>query len=672
MTALAVLCALLAAALFAAAATRQHHEVGGLAVEGAPELRALARLLRSPGWWAGTASAAGGSLLHVVALSLAPLAVVQPLGVFSLVLTVVFSRRARDRRVLAAVVLVLAGVTGFVTLAAFTTTDTSITWSAAESVAVGGLALAAVVWFARASCAVLSGAAAVLFGLGSAVVHAAVTQPLAAAALLGGQALLVLAAGGVVLHRAYAAGPAAVVVGTTTVLDPLTAVAVSAVAFGEAPHLSTAVVVPAAAAALLALAGVRVLAGALPPNPPPAKEIPVPSSGLRVLIGADTFPPDINGASFFAGRLARGLAGRGHDVHVVCPSADGPARTEQRDGYTVHRIRSRAIPFHGEYRFCTPGGARQAVGPLLDRLRPDVVHVQAHFGVGRALLGAAAGRGIPGMATNHFMPDNLLGYTPFPRRVKEAITRWAWRDLVRVYRDARMVTTPTPRAAEVLAGIGLDRPVQVVSCGIDLAHYAAPATRPADGPMSVLFVGRLDAEKNVDQLLRALAPLPHIRADLVGDGTRRRDLETLAAELGVANRVTFHGFVPDAELVRRYAGADVFCMPGTAELQSLATMEAMAAGLPVVAADALALPHLVHHGENGYLFEPGAITTISRWLADLAADPAARARMGEASRAIIAGHDLDGALGTFEGQYRILLGLPEPSVAHEPAVAQTA
>lgn len=152
----------------------------------------------------------------------------------------------------------------------------------------------------------------------------------------------------------------------------------------------------------------------------------------------------------------------------------------------------------------------------------------------------------------------------------------------------------------------------------------------------------------------------------------RRDLETLAVDLGITDRVTFHGFVPDAELVRRYAEADVFCMPGTAELQSLATMEAMAAGLPVVAADALALPHLVHHGGNGYLFEPGAITTISRWLAELAADPASRARMGGASRAIVAGHDIDRALDAFEGQYRILLGLPEAAVASEPAVPQIA
>ncbi|MFJ9778846.1 glycosyltransferase family 4 protein [Amycolatopsis sp. NPDC101161] len=660
MTALAIACALVAAVLFAVAAIRQHAEVTELAVDGAPGLRALARLLRSPGWWAGTGLAVGGSLLHVVALSLAPLPVVQPLGVFSLVLTVLFGRRARDRRVVTAVVLVVAGIAGFVVLSASATPATTISAGTAEVVAVTGFAVAGLAWFARAGCAALAAAAAVLFGLGSSVVHAAASQPLVTAVLLGGQALLLLGAGGVLLHRAYAAGSTAVVVGTTTVLDPLTAVAVAALAYGEVPQ-------PAAAlAAVVALAGVRVLAGAVRHVPPKSEENPVHPTGLRVLIGADTFPPDINGAAFFAERLARGLAGRGHDVHVVCPSDDGPARTEPRDGYTIHRLRSRAIPFHGNYRFCTPGGARPAVGEILDRVRPDVVHVQAHFGVGRTLLEAAAERAVPGMATNHFMPDNLLGYTPFPRRVKDALARWAWKDLVRVYRDARIITTPTPRAAEVLAGIGLDRPAQVVSCGIDLAHYAAPA-RPADRPMSVLFVGRLDAEKNIDQLLRALAPLPHVRADLVGDGTRRRELEDLAAELGVAGRVTFHGFVPDAELVHRYAAADVFCMPGTAELQSLATMEAMAAGLPVVAADALALPHLVHHGENGYLFTPGAITTISRWLADLAADPAARARMGEASRTIIAGHDIAGALATFEAQYRILVGLPATATADQAA-----
>ncbi|EOD65002.1 glucosyltransferase, partial [Amycolatopsis vancoresmycina DSM 44592] len=164
------------------AATRQHTEVAGLAVDRAPGLRTLSRLLRSPGWWAATGLAAGAGLLHLVALALAPLPVVQPLGVFSLVLTVLFGPRARTRRVVAAVGLVVAGVAGFVAFAASAAPAAAIGAGTAEGVAVTGFVLAALGWFARAGCAATAASAAVLFGLGSSVVHAAASQPPATAA----------------------------------------------------------------------------------------------------------------------------------------------------------------------------------------------------------------------------------------------------------------------------------------------------------------------------------------------------------------------------------------------------------------------------------------------------------------------------------------------------------
>ena len=329
--------------------------------------------------------------------------------------------------------------------------------------------------------------------------------------------------------------------------------------------------------------------------------------------------------------------------------------TETDGELTVHRVRSRQIPFDKAFRFCTPRQARLAAGPLLDRLRPDIVHVQAHFGVCRGVLAEAAERGVPTMATNHFMPENLLGYTPIPDALQGPVIRWAWRDLRRVYRDAQVVTTPTPRAAEVLAANGLQVPAQVISCGIDIAHYEPVAPSSADD-VSVLFVGRLDVEKNIDQLIRAVAAVPGVRCDIVGDGTRRDELGALAAKLGVA--VTFHGVVPDAELVRLYRTSQLFCMPGTVELQSLATMEAMAAGLPILAADALALPHLVYSGLNGYLFPPGDVATLARHLAELAGNPEKRARMGEASRQVIARHDIERTFAAFEDLYRTMARTP--------------
>jgi glycosyltransferase involved in cell wall biosynthesis len=672
MTVLAIALALLGACFFAGSVALQHDAVRAQR----DGVARLSRLARSRTWQAGALLGVAGSALHLTALSLAPLAVVQPLGVLSLVLTVLAGRATASRQARVAALAVCAGVGGFVLVSAsagsappqVTTAAVLLAVCAGPVVAAAGLACRG-----RGRCLGLAAAAAVLFGLGSAVLRAAAlelsTVVTAAGFAVAGAALL--AAGGWLLQQAHAAGPAAVVVGATTVLDPLTAVTADQVLYGETPHLVPAMAAACLVLALLAVTGVLVLAGSLSDPPDPDKEPmmaePRPTSGLRILLGADTFPPDINGAAHFTARLAHGLAGLGHDVHVLRPRprADGT----DHGPLTVHDAPSLGTPFHPTFRVASPGGARRAAEELLDRLRPDVVHVQSHFSVGRALLSAARRRGVPTVATNHFMPENLLGYVRLPQAVRQALIRFAWRDLVRVYGTAGMVTTPTPRAADLLARNGLERVIKVISCGIDLEHYAARAI-PASGDVAVLFVGRLDAEKNVDELVRAVARVPRLRAEIVGDGSCRAALTALAADLGVADRIRFHGFVPDAELVRIYARCQVFCMPGTAELQSLATMEAMAAGLPVVAADAMALPHLVRSGKTGHLYPPGDVAALAARLGELAGDEDRRAEMGAAGRTLVARHDLTRTLSEFEDLYRQVSGRPQPATLRsdlEPA-----
>lgn len=397
---------------------------------------------------------------------------------------------------------------------------------------------------------------------------------------------------------------------------------------------------------------------------------------LRILIGADTFPPDVNGAAQFARRLAVGLARMGHEVHVVCPATATEIGAGVDDGIILHRIPAYRTPAHPTFRVCLPWRARKAVSALLDGIRPDVVHAQAHFIIGRALINEAADRNLPVVATNHFMPENLFDYVKIPKRMRAYAARKAYADLSRVFARADRVTAPTPRAAELLREGGLDLDVTPVSCGIDIDKYRT-ATARADRP-TVLFVGRLDVEKNADELVRAHALLPaelDVRLELVGDGSQRAKLEDLVDELGTRARVRFHGYAPDAELLAAYARATVFAMPGTAELQSLVTMEAMAAGKPVVAADAMALPHLVHPGRNGFLYEPGNVNALAARLADvLEAPQAVRARMGAASGEIIARHAIATTLETFEGIYRDVIGTgARREVADRaPGVAQAA
>jgi glycosyltransferase involved in cell wall biosynthesis len=374
---------------------------------------------------------------------------------------------------------------------------------------------------------------------------------------------------------------------------------------------------------------------------------------LRVLVGAETYPPDLNGAARFAGRLAAGLAARGHEVHVVAPSPDGPPGREVPDGVVVHRVTSRRYRPLDALRVCMPWEAAREVARVVDRVAPDVVHTNGHLVVGRAVVAAARRGGLPLVATNHLMPENLVGYVPVPDAVRAVLGRWMWRDLGRVYGRAGVVTAPTPRAVDLLERrSGLTGAV-AVSNGIDLERFG-PRTCPGDGTR-LLFVGRLDPEKRLEDLLHALALLPAdagARLEVIGDGARREAWARLAADLGIADRVDLRGRVDDADLLAAYARADVFCMPGVAELQSLVTLEAMASGLPVVAADAMALPHLVRPGVNGRLHPPGDAAALAGHLADLLADPLLRERYGAASRRLAVAHAVDATLDTFESLYQ--------------------
>lgn len=376
---------------------------------------------------------------------------------------------------------------------------------------------------------------------------------------------------------------------------------------------------------------------------------------LRILIGAETYPPDVNGAARFAQRLAGGLAGRGHDVHVVAPSPTGKPSRVVEEGVTLHGVRSHRYFMRKDFQVCMPWEAAPATAALMEEINPDVVHTQAHMIVGRGIVNAASRTGRPLVATNHCMPENLAAHAPLPRALQRLGYRFAWQDLGRVFAKADAVTAPTPRAVEVLAGAAGLRDAFPVSCGIDLDRYRDAVRN--DAVPTILFVGRMDQEKHVDELIKAVAALPaHVPAqlELIGDGPEHGAWSALAAGLGIAHRVRFRGFVSEEALLEAYARAAVFCMPGTAELQSLATLEAMASGTPVVAADAMALPHLVRPGRNGWLYTPGDVAGLTTRLSALLCDDAVRARMGRASRGIAAEHAIDATLDTFESLYRRL------------------
>jgi glycosyltransferase involved in cell wall biosynthesis/gas vesicle protein len=381
---------------------------------------------------------------------------------------------------------------------------------------------------------------------------------------------------------------------------------------------------------------------------------------LRIVIGCDTFPPDINGAARFAERLAGGLARRGHDVHIIAPGFDDSwgTFTEVHDGasMTVHRVRSYKLPQHETLRFVWPFTLKHRTDKLLKQIQPDVVHIQSHLIMGRYLVRSARQLGIRLIATNHIMPENLIKYSVIiPKFFEKTAMRMAWGDAGRVLRKVDAVTTPTRRAAELLgAATGIEN-IHAISCGIDASRFANSSPTSNKSPR-ILFLGRLDYEKHIHNLLKAVAKLPkelNTIVELVGKGGEQGHLEQLASELGIRDQVIFFGHISEEELPKAYERCTVFAMPSIAELQSIATMEAMASGRPVVAADAMALPHLVHDGDNGYLFPPDDIDVFAdRLKRVLTADEAELERLSENSLYLIQAHDIQRTLTIFEDLYR--------------------
>jgi glycosyltransferase involved in cell wall biosynthesis len=380
---------------------------------------------------------------------------------------------------------------------------------------------------------------------------------------------------------------------------------------------------------------------------------------LKILIAADTYPPDVNGAAVFGFRLATAMTKRGHNVHIIAARpGKGPTCTEQRSEATVHRLRSHSVPTHETWRICLPWEIKRDIRRIFDEVQPDVVHIQCHYMIGQATIAEATRRGIRTIATNHFMPENLEPFLPFPQWFLNIVARNSWRDMGKIMGKAAVVTTPTPLAAKAMREHARLEKVLPLSNGIDSANYELAPGEVVDKPghPTVLFVGRLAQEKHVDVLIEAVGrtdPALDVHLEIVGGGEVRPALEAKVAQLGLQDRVNFAGHVDDAALRLAYLRATVFCQPGTAELQSLVSLEAMSASKPVLLANAMALPHLVRDGENGYLFTPGDPSDLAAKLElILRRTPEEIEAMGAASHAMVVKHGIKKTMDTFEKLYR--------------------
>ena len=237
--------------------------------------------------------------------------------------------------------------------------------------------------------------------------------------------------------------------------------------------------------------------------------------------------------------------------------------------------------------------------------------------------------------------------------------------MLNVFNQVDAATTPSHAAARILRQQDIQFPVHVISNGVDTERFTSD---PRVDRQSVrhkhglapdrtvfLYVGRLDGEKRVDILLQAASRLSKNKFQLaiIGDGLQAQALRYQAYHLGLEENVIFLGYVPAEDLPALYMSADIFVMPSPAELQSIATLEAISCGKPALVANARALPELVVHGVNGYLFEANNASDAAHWMNRLLKSPEQWTEMGQAGILRSHLHSLNNTILAYEECYRM-------------------
>jgi 1,2-diacylglycerol 3-alpha-glucosyltransferase len=381
---------------------------------------------------------------------------------------------------------------------------------------------------------------------------------------------------------------------------------------------------------------------------------------MRVLMVSHGYPPIVSGVTLVVQKVARAMVQRGHAVTVITASEGGEPYNDEDEGVQLIRVRSAPNPFWEEGPI--PFIGREDLKDIVTEVQPEILHAHDAALLGLQLLRLSRNANLPLLATCYYVPRFVARYLTWNGEPQEIVESMVWAYSTWLFNRFDHVVFATQAHRDCFLQNGLEVPITIISNGIDTNRY-----RPTNGHGEdveicyglpsrprVLFVGRLAQDKEIDVLIRAMSYVCAEREAhllVVGRGDERARLERLAGEFGVQPYVHFLGFVPEEDMPALYRAVDLFAIASLCEVQSLPTLQAVATGLPVVAADAVALPELVREGVNGFLVPPGDPGAVANAMTRVLADPDLAVQMGQASLSIAHLHDETLTFDQYEALY---------------------
>ena len=392
---------------------------------------------------------------------------------------------------------------------------------------------------------------------------------------------------------------------------------------------------------------------------------------MRVLYCTDTYPPQVNGVSVVTALSVAGLSRLGWECAVVAPRYPEATRTTWKEAdsagsspVVMLELPSVPLPGYSEVRLAMPTPA--PVHRLIESFRPDLVHCATEFSVGRIGQIAAARAGLPLVSSYH---------TDFSRYAEAYGKAWLRNRvssyLKRFHHRSRRVYTPSSASRNDLLRLDLTD-VEIWGRGVDAQHYN-PGRRSAalrselelGDRFTFLYVGRLAPEKRAEQVIDAfrlasgMMPKDSMRLVMAGTGPREAELRATAPP-----GVIFLGFLDrKTRLPDLYASCDAFAFASVTETLGLVVLEAMASGLPVIAAPAGGVGDHLRDGQNGMAFPAGSAWALANAMARLAWDKNLTSRLSTGARRTAEQLSWERELERLDRSYREVCGAAVESAA---------